>query len=127
VEVAFAHLMVLVVLAMYSVGRRFGLPRPARPHTPSLGEYVDALANLYAQAQAVQPAMQIIVEDVRRRLCRRLGLPAGTTLLQLMEALPPDSDLRRVLREIHHALQQPTLSEGEALRLLQALERALPS
>jgi hypothetical protein len=127
VEVAFAHLMVLVVLVMYSVGRRFGLPHPARPRTPSLGEYVDALTNLYAQAQAVQPTMQVIVEDVRRRLCKRLGLPAGTTLLQLMEALPPDSELRRVLREIHHALQQPTLSEGEALRLLQALERALPS
>jgi hypothetical protein len=71
--------------------------------------------------------MQVIVEDVRRRLCKRLGLPAGTTLLQLIEALPPDSELRRVLREIHQALQQPTLSEGEALRLFQALERALPS
>ncbi|MCS7065300.1 MAG: DUF4350 domain-containing protein [Fimbriimonadales bacterium] len=124
-KVAFAHLMVLTILVMYSVGRRFGLPRPARPRTPTLGEYVDALAGLYASARAAQPAMEIVVEDTRRHLCKRLGLPAGATLLQVMEALPADSEVRRALNEIHHALQQPSLSEGDALRLLQSLERAL--
>ena len=124
-KVAFAHLMVLTVLVMYSVGRRFGLPRPSRPRTPSLGEYVDALSGLYASARAVQPALEIVLEDVRRRLCRRLGLPAGTTLLQLLEALPPDSELRRTLTAMHQAQQQPTLSESEALHLLQSLENAL--
>ncbi|MCS7066853.1 MAG: DUF4350 domain-containing protein, partial [Fimbriimonadales bacterium] len=103
-KVAFAHLMVLTVVALYSVGRRFGLPRPARPRTPTLGEYVDALAHLYASARATQPALEIVLEDVRRRLCKQLGLPAGTTMLQLMEAVPPDSELHRALREIHQAL-----------------------
>lgn len=126
-KVAFAHLMVLTILVMYSVGHRFGLPRPARPRTPALGEYVDALAGLYASARAAQPALEIVLEDVRRRLCKRLGLPAGATLLQVMDALPPDSELSRALRDIHHALQQPSLAEGDALRLLQSLERALQS
>jgi len=124
-KIAFAHLMVLVVLVMYSVGRRFGLPRPARPRMPSLGEYVDALTGLYASAHATQPALEIVMEEVRRRLCKRLGLPAGATLLQVMEALPPESELCRALRDIHHALQQPSLAESDALRLLQALERAI--
>jgi hypothetical protein len=124
-KVAFAHLMVLIALVMYSVGRRFGLPRPARPRTPSLGEYVDALTGLYASARAVQPALEIVLEDVRRRLCKRLGLPAGTTLLQLLQALPPDSELYRALTALHQAQQQPTLSESEAIRLLQSLEDAL--
>jgi hypothetical protein len=124
-KVAFAHLMVLIALVMYSVGRRFGLPHPARPRTPSLGEYVDALTGLYASARAVQPALEIVLEDVRRRLCQRLGLPAGSTLLQLLEALPPDSELRRTLTAMHQAQQQPTLSESEALHLLQSLENAL--
>ncbi len=124
-KVTFAHLMVLTVLIMYSVGRRFGLPRPARPRMPTLGEYVDALAGLYASARAAQPALEIVMEDVRRRLCKRLGLPAGTTLLQVMQTLPPDSELARALQDIHRALQQPTLAEGDALRLLQRLEEAL--
>jgi hypothetical protein len=124
-KVAFAHLMVLIVVVMYSVGRRFGLPRPARPRAPSLGEYVDALTGLYASAHAVQPALEIVLEEVRRRLCRRLGLPAGSTLLQLLEALPPDTELYRALTALHQAQQQPTLSESEALRLLQSLENAL--
>ncbi|GBC93673.1 hypothetical protein HRbin15_02175 [bacterium HR15] len=124
-KVAFAHLMVLTVLVMYSVGRRFGLPRPARPRTPTLGEYIDALAGFYASAHAAQPALEIVIEDIRRRLCKRLGLPAGATLLQVLEALSPDSALYRALRDIHHALQQPSLTESDALRLLQSLERAL--
>jgi hypothetical protein len=65
------------------------------------------------------------LEDVRRRLCKRLGLPAGTTLLQLLQALPPDSELYRALTALHQAQQQPTLSESEAIRLLQSLEDAL--
>ncbi len=124
-KIAFAHLMVLTVLAMYSVGRRFGLPRPARPRKPALGEYVDALTGLYASARAVQPALEIVLEDIRRRLCRRLGLPAGYTLMQVMETLPPDSELRRALQEAIRALQQPNLSESDALRMLQSLENAL--
>lgn len=122
VRIAFAHLLVLTALVMYSVGKRFGLPRPAPARAPALGDYVEALASVYERAQATQPALETILEEVRRRLCRRLGLPAGATLLQLIQALPPDSPLRDALTEAHRALQAPRLSPEEAIRILKRLE-----
>lgn len=122
VRIAFAHLLLLTVLVMYSLGKRFGLPRPAPARAPALGEYVDALASVYERAQAAQPALETVLEDVRRRLCRRLGLPAGATLLQLIQALPPESPLRDALAEAHRALQAPSLTADEAIRILKRLE-----
>ena len=124
VRIAFAHLMLITLVAFYSLGKRFGLPRPAPPRAPALGEYVDALAGVYERTQAVHPAFETILDDVRRRLCRRLGMPAGATLLQLIQALPPDSPLRDALVEAHRALQNPKLTPDEALHLLRRIEAA---
>jgi hypothetical protein len=124
VRIAFAHLMLITLVAFYSLGKRFGLPRPAPPRAPALGEYVDALAGVYERTQAVQPAFETILDDVRRRLCRRLGMPAGATLLQLIQALPADSPLRDALTEAHRALQNPQLTPDEAQRILRRIEAA---
>ena len=123
-RIAFAHLMLITVVALYSLGKRFGLPRPAPPRAPALGEYVDALAGVYERAQAVHPAFEIILDDVRRRLCRRFGMPAGATLLQLIQALPVGSPLRDALTEAHRALQNPQLTPDEAQRILRRIEAA---
>ncbi|MCX7925534.1 MAG: DUF4350 domain-containing protein [Fimbriimonadales bacterium] len=122
VRIAFAHLLLLTVIVMYSLGRRFGLPRPAPPRAPALGEYVEALAGVYERAQAAQPAFETILENVRRRLCRRLGLPAGATMLQLIQAIPSDSPLRDALQQAYQASQNPNLTPEEAIRLLKKLE-----
>jgi hypothetical protein len=124
VRIAFAHLMLVTLVAFYSLGKRFGLPRPAPPRAPALGEYVDALAGVYERTQATHPAFETILDDVRRRLCRRLGMPAGATLLQLIQALPSDSPLRDALVEAHRALQNPQLTPDEALHLLRRIEAA---
>ncbi len=124
VRIAFAHLMLITLVALYSLGKRFGLPRPAPPRAPALGEYVDALADIYARAQAVHPAFETVLDSIRRRLCRRLGLPAGATLLQLIQALPPESPLRSVLSDALQALQNPQLTADEARRILQRIEAA---
>ncbi len=122
VRIAFAHLLLLTVIVMYSLGKRFGLPRPAPPRAPALGEYVEALAGVYERAQAAQPALETILENVRRRLCRRLGLPAGATMLQLIQSLPPDSPLRDALQQAYQAAQNPNLNPEEAVRVLRKLE-----
>lgn len=122
VRVAFAHLMLITLIAFYSLGKRFGLPRPALSRAPALGEYVDALAGVYERTQAAQPAFETVLDDIRRRLCRRLGLPAGTTLLQLIQALPDGAPLREALVEAYRALQSPQLSPGEAQRILRRIE-----
>ncbi len=123
VRIAFAHLLLLTVIVMYSVGKRFGLPRPAPPRAPALGEYVEALAGVYERAQAAQPAFETILENTRRRLCRRLGLPAGATMLQLIQALPPDYPLRDTLEQAYQAAQNPKLTPEEAAKILKKLER----
>lgn len=125
VRIAFAHLLILTAIVMYSVGKRFGLPRPTPPRAPALGEYVDALAGVYERAQAAQPAFETVLDDIRRRLCQRLGLPAGATLLQLIQSLPADSPLRDALAKAHQAVQNPNLTPQEATRLLQQLEQAM--
>lgn len=122
VRVAFAHLMLITLIAFYSLGKRFGLPRPTPSRAPALSEYVDALAGVYERTQAAQPAFETILDDIRRRLCRQLGLPAGTTLLQLIQALPEGSPLREALVEAYRALQSPQLSPGEAQRILRRIE-----
>ncbi|MGQ9656511.1 MAG: DUF4350 domain-containing protein [Fimbriimonadales bacterium] len=122
VRVAFAHLMLITLVAFYSLGKRFGLPRPTPSRVPALSEYVDALAGVYERTQAAQPAFETVLDDIRRRLCRQLGLPAGTTLLQLIQALPEGSPLREALIAAHHALQNPQLSPAEAQRILRRIE-----
>ncbi|MCS7209064.1 MAG: DUF4350 domain-containing protein [Fimbriimonadales bacterium] len=125
VRVAFAHLLVLTAVVMYSVGKRFGLPCPTLPPAPAFGEYVDALAGVYERAQAAQPALEAVMDDIRRRLCQRFGLPAGATLLQLIQSLPADSALRAALAEAHYALQRPDLTPNEAVRTLKRLDEML--
>lgn len=125
VRAAFAHLLLLTVIVMYSVGKRFGLPRPAPSRAPALGEYVDALAGVYERAQAAQPALETVLDDMRRRLCQRLGLPAGATMLQLIQSLPANSSLRNALNEAHQAAQNPNLTSQEAIRILRRIEEVL--
>lgn len=125
VRIAFAHLLLLTAIVMYSVGKRFGLPRPTQHRTPALGEYVDALAGVYERAQAAQPAFETVLDDIRRRLCQRLGLPAGAMLLQLIQFLPPDSPLRDSLTEAHKMVQNPNITPQEVIRLIQQLERVM--
>ncbi len=125
VRIAFAHLLVLTAVVMYSLGKRFGLSRPTPPRAPALGEYVDALAGVYERAQAAQPAFETVLDDIRRRLCQRLGLPAGATLLQLIQFLPPDSPLCDSLTEAHKMVQNPNITPQEVIRLIQQLERVM--
>ncbi len=120
-RVAFLHLTILVAVVMISLGRRFGLPLPSKPRAPALGDYVEALANLYASSKSAQPALEAVIDSERRKLCRRLGLPAGSTLLQVIQSLPAESPLRAALQEAHQALQKPNLSEAEAVRILKQL------
>ncbi len=126
-KVAFAHLLVAVAVALYSLGKRFGLPTPTRPPAPPLGEFVEAMTNLYASGRAVRPAFETVMDDLRRRLCARFGLPAGFTLLQVAQSLPPESPLRNALMEAIEALNQPDLSPQKAIQLVKRVDESLQS
>lgn len=124
-KLAYTHLLILAGIILYSLGRRFGLPRPSRRRAPSMGEYVTALAQLYHSAGAIQAALSVLTDQVRRDTARRYGFPSHYTLLQLIQALPENSGVRQALHRAHSALQKTDLSEAEALQVAQELSRAV--
>lgn len=124
-KLAYTHLLILAGIILYSLGRRFGLPRPSRRRAPSMGEYVTALAQLYHSAGAIQAALSVLTDQVRRDTARRYGFPSHYTLLQLIQALPEGSSIRQALHRAHSALQKTDLSEAEALQVAQELSRAV--
>jgi hypothetical protein len=90
-----------------------------------MGEYVTALAQLYHSAGAIQAALSVLTDQVRRDTARRYGFPSHYTLLQLIQALPEGSSIRQALHRAHSALQKTDLSEAEALQVAQELSRAV--
>jgi hypothetical protein len=69
------QLLALVLLTVYSAGRRFGMPRPlARPPRVS-SEYVTSLADLYRRAKASDAALEGVYLPFWRDLCRASGMP----------------------------------------------------
>jgi hypothetical protein len=123
IKLAYTHLLLLAGIMLYSLGKRFGLPRPSRIRAPAMGEYVTALAQLYQNAQATHAALSVIGDQARRDTARKYGLPGHYTLLQLIEALPTNVPARQVLQRAHTALQKQPLSEEEALAIARELSR----
>lgn len=124
-RIAFAHLMLLAIVVMYSVGRRFGLARPSPPRLPALGEHVEALAELYRSARATHAALEILLEHSIRTLRKRYGLPASATGRQLLQMLPPDLPAKEVVRRAYEALQKDALDEQEALQIARDLHHLM--
>lgn len=124
-KLAYTHLLILAGIILYSLGRRFGLPRPSRRRAPAMGEYVTALAQLYRSAGATHAALSVLTDQVRRDTARRYGFPSHYTLLQLIQALPENTSRRQALHRAHGALQKTDLDEAEALQVAQELSRAI--
>ena len=74
-QLAFWQILALAALLAYTVGRRFGLPRPV-PAAPRVSsEYVASLADLYRRAQARDAALEGVYLPFWRDLCRAAGMP----------------------------------------------------
>lgn len=73
-QLAFWQMLALAALLAYTVGRRFGLPRPmpAAPRVSS--EYVASLADLYRRAHARDAALEGVYLPFWRDLCRAAGM-----------------------------------------------------
>ena len=92
-------------------------------------EFVDTLGNLYARAGAAQVPVEIAFQRFRQLAARRLGLYGTVSAQQLAQAmqvrrLVAGPDFSAKLRRCEEAISDPSLSEKEALALVQFLNRA---
>ncbi|HEY3628792.1 MAG TPA: DUF4350 domain-containing protein [Terracidiphilus sp.] len=123
-------LLGLGILVLFSFSRRSGPVRElALPMRATPIEFIDALGSLYRNAGAASTAVSIAWERFRRHTLRLSGMRgrkmgAAELAAQLNRRFPSASPaLESDLLAIEEALGNDALSPGEALRLVQLLER----
>jgi len=126
------QLLLLVLLLVYSAGRRFGLPRPlpAPPRTSS--EYVASLADLYRRAGAGDAALEGVYLSFWRDLCRAAGLPYDAPTNEVVshaartlatgDKAAVEERLRRVVNEFETKIEAGRVRDNELAPLARELE-----
>ena len=124
-----AQLLLFAVALVATFGRRWGPMRSLRTE-PRLSplEFVETLGGLYERAHAAGPAVSVAAQRFRFLLTRRLGLPGGYAAAELGRAararLGAEAEgLAELLAPAESAAAEPRLSEAQALRLVQGLDR----
>lgn len=118
------------VMLVLTYSRRSGPVVPLVPESRlSPLEFVDTLGNLYARAGAAQVPVEIAFTRFRQLAARRLGLSGSIKAQQLAQAmlvrrLVSGQEFAAQLQRCEEAISDPTLTEKEALRLVQFLNQA---
>ena len=135
------QLLIITLLAAYTAGKRFGLPRPL-PQPPRVSsEYVTSLADLYRRAGASDAALEGVYLSFWRDLCRSAGMPldsdAEAVIPPAVAALSGSGNtnrddlekrLRRLLLECEQKISSKSdtksgsISDADLLRLSQQME-----
>lgn len=130
---ALLQIALVSILLCYTVGRRFGVPRPAPPPSRVSSEYVASLADLYRRAGARDAALEGVYLSFWRDLCRAAGLPldaptadAANRAAALMDGKADDlrKRLLSVLERSEDAISRGgnKLNDGELLRLTREMD-----
>jgi len=120
---------VIAFALLFTFSRRSGpIYIPAEVSRLSPLEYVETLGGLYERAGAGGSAVGISYQRFRSLLTRQLGLPSTTTDQELGQAVEErlgwkESGISDLLRHAAQASQVVKLPRGEALDLVQKLER----
>lgn len=118
------------LMLLLTFSRRSGPVVPLVPESRlSPLEFVDTLGNLYQRAGAAQVPVEIAFTRFRQLAARRLGLFGNVNAQQLAQAmmvrrLVADPEFVARLRRCEDAISDPTLTEKEALALVQFLNEA---
>jgi Domain of unknown function (DUF4350) len=125
---AFAQLVLIALLALFTFSRRRGPLRPLlmRPRASAM-EFVDAVSALYQKARAGQGAVETTRARLRRVLIASSQLPANSSDTQLAAAASvrhgiDERELRRLLAESKAVNDETTLPGDEALKLVQRMQ-----
>ena len=122
--------LAFAVMLVLSFSRRSGPMIPLVPESRlSPLEFVDTLGNLYQRAGAAQVPVEIAFTRFRQLASRRLGLFGTVSAQQLAQAmlvrrLVSNPNFATRLRRCEDAISDPTLTEKEALTLVQFLNEA---
>lgn len=134
------QLMIITLLAVYTAGKRFGLPRPLPQPSRVSSEYVTSLADLYRRAGASDAALEGVYLSFWRDLCHAAGMPldsgreavippavAALTNSGSVNRPELESRLERLLAECEQKIsgsgtKSGSISDADLLRLSQQME-----
>ncbi len=119
-----SQLALILAIAVASSAQRFGAIQELKStRTISNWQFIDGLANAYAQAGARGVALEIIVQDFKGKLCKILTLPTNATTTTIVSALQEGTPLRSgiladFLANYEQAVQDKQLSDSKLKQLV---------
>jgi hypothetical protein len=124
--------LLLSLLMVYSLGKRFARPLPLPQvdrHSPL--EFVASMANLQQTARARALALENIYPRFKAQLCRRLGLSARASVEEITSQLQrrrlpvPESELRQTLNAAELVLAGGQIDDTALVNLVAQMRRLL--
>ncbi len=118
------QLGLILILLVFSKGRRFGRPLPPRRERRTTNlEFVSSMATITRLARATDLAMQNIYTEFRRRLCQYAGVPSKIASASLAEAAARRArtdvvELKTLLRKCEAVAAGSPASDAEMLKLV---------
>ncbi|HEV3157939.1 MAG TPA: DUF4350 domain-containing protein [Candidatus Baltobacteraceae bacterium] len=112
---------IIVILAMVGAGIRFGPPiHPVQRRDPSSSEYIEAVASLFARADAAHKALTDALHSVARLIAKRVGLPDDVPIGILADRLARP-ELRAALLELENV---SSIASPDAANLIRGIASA---
>lgn len=124
--------VLLSLLIVYSVGKRFARPLPMPQtdrHSPL--EFVDSMANLQQAARARDLALENIYPRFKTTLCRRLGLSSRANTEDIIAGLrrrnlPVDEiEVRQTLSDAEVTLAGEKIDDAQLVKLVSKMRHIL--
>ncbi|MDO8684006.1 MAG: hypothetical protein Q7N50_11050 [Armatimonadota bacterium] len=124
---AIVQFAIIVLLAVYTAGRRFGSVRqqPDKASRRPAHEYVRAMGRLYKRAHARPATIGILLESFRNDICRRLGIPIDSDLNDVVQAVESFSgiDSGRIRSVLAQSEKVDRMSDSELLEIARELRQ----
>jgi hypothetical protein len=130
----FGQLVLIVLVLLWTRGRRFGRPLPlAQVDRRSSLEFVASMAELQQRARALDLALENIYSRTRRVLTRYAGMDYHSSRAEIAERVASRSSLDRrklesLMRSCEETINGAPISERQTIELVRRLrqvERAL--
>ncbi len=124
-----AQLGVFALAVLFTFARRNAPARaPVEESRLSPLEFVETLGDLYHRAHAAPAAVNISYQRFRYLLARRLGLSSAASIALLHQAVRDrlgwrEPGLYETLQRAERGALSPSLSDAEALQIVQSLEQ----
>ncbi len=121
-QAAWLQLVLVCLVVVYSLSRRFGLAEEPRAKQVGSRELVDAVGDLYYRARATPLVLQTVIDRAVQDLRLRLNLPKDSPEVKFRERLP--EELLKALDE-GRRLAIPKTHPTEALQAAQRIDQEM--